>query len=112
MKCLTINFLNNSFQSRIVQVLIDFNKWCLEEAKRTGKPKQMMCAEAVKYFTKFDMSPTFIRDHTDGIFKQNYRQTNAKKRDYSKTKIQRIKAKFSVNIDDFGVLMHESMQNG
>jgi len=72
------------------QQIIDFDKWCLEKTKQTGLPKQMMCSLAIDHFKEF--SSDFIRKHTDGIYKQKYRQSNAKKRDYNISKIKKLKS--------------------
>lgn len=90
------------------QEIVDFDQWCLSESKKSNEPKQKMCSKAILHF-KGEFSADFIRKHTDDIFKQKYRQTNAKKRDYNKSKIQRLKEKISFSTDDLGVLLHESV---
>ena len=89
------------------QQIVDFDQWCLEESHKSKEPKQLMCIKAVIYF-KNEFSADFVRKHTNDIYKYLPAQLNAKKRDYNKSKLQKIKGKSSMNTDDLGVLLHES----
>ena len=89
------------------QQVVDFDQWCLEESKKSKEPKQLMCSKAIIHF-KNEFHADFIRKHTHVDYKQKFRQSNAKKRDYNKSKLQKLKSKLSINTDDFGVLLSES----
>lgn len=105
-------FLNNKNNQKLVsnQLIVDFDKWCEKEHRENGTPRQLTCQKAVDHF-KGEFTADYIRKHTSNDYKQKFRQNNAKKRDYNKSKIQRLKDKFpKINVDDVGVLLHESVQ--